>query len=112
MLTISSAHQGDALVISLTGRIDASSAKDLEQQCLQWIDQGETQLVFDFSGLNYLSSAALRVFLLIAKRLDTVKGSVRLCALNNTLHDVFDISGFSKLFTITATVKEALRDEV
>jgi len=110
MLTISSAHQhqGGALVIALTGRIDASSAKDLEQQCLQWIGGGETQLVFDFSAVSYISSAALRVFLLVAKRLDTVKGSVRLCALNNTLRDVFDISGFSKLFTITSTVEEAL----
>ncbi|MDO9105887.1 MAG: STAS domain-containing protein [Methylovulum sp.] len=108
MLTITSTHQGDALVIGLTGRIDASSAKDLEQQCLQWIANGEKQLVFDFSAVSYISSAALRVFLLVAKRLDIVKGSVRLCALNNTLRDVFDISGFSKLFAITATVEEAL----
>lgn len=108
MLTISSAHQGGALVIALTGRIDASSAKDLEQQCLQWISNGEKQLVFDFTAVSYISSAALRVFLLVAKRLDTAKGSVRLCALNSTLRDVFDISGFSKLFAITATVAEAL----
>jgi len=108
MLTISSARQGDSLVIALTGRIDASSAKDLEKQCLEWISSGETRLVFDFSAVNYISSAALRVFLVVAKRLDGVKGSVRLCALNATLRDVFDISGFSKLFTITATVQEAL----
>lgn len=108
MLTISSAHQGESLVIALAGRIDASSAKDLEQQCLEWISNGETRLVFDFSAVNYISSAALRVFLVVAKRLDAVKGSVRLCALNPTLRDVFDISGFSKLFAITATVQEAL----
>ncbi len=108
MLTISSARQGESLVIALAGRIDASSAKDLEQQCLEWISNGETRLVFDFSAVNYISSAALRVFLVVAKRLDAVKGSVRLCALNSTLRDVFDISGFSKLFTITATVQEAL----
>jgi anti-anti-sigma factor len=108
MLTISSAHQDGILIVNLTGRIDAASAKDLEQQCLQWIDKGETRLIFDFSAVNYISSAALRVFLLVAKRLGSVHGSVRLCGLNATLRDVFDISGFSKLFTILPTLQEAL----
>lgn len=109
MLTISSAHQGDSLVIVLAGRIDAASAKNLEQYCLEQIAAGESTLVFDFSEVNYISSAALRVFLVVAKRLDSVKGSVKLAALNPTLRDVFDISGFSKLFAITATVQDALQ---
>jgi anti-anti-sigma factor len=108
MLTISSARQGDSLVIVLDGRIDAASAKNLEQYCLEQIGSGETVLVFDFTAVNYISSAALRVFLVVAKRLDAAKGSVKLAALNSTLRDVFDISGFSKLFVITATVQEAL----
>lgn len=108
MLTTTTNKQGVALVITLTGRIDATSAKQLEEQCLQWIDGGEHQVVFDFSGVNYISSAGLRVFLLVAKRLGTVQGTVRLCALNETLREVFDISGFSRLFDIVATVQEAL----
>jgi anti-anti-sigma factor len=108
MLAISSANQGTVLVIRLDGRIDASSAKELEQHCLGWIDSGERRLVFDFSLVNYISSAGLRVFLLVAKRLNAVQGSLRLCAMNATLRDVFEISGFSKLFTIVPTVEEAL----
>lgn len=108
MLTISSAHQDGILVVSLNGRIDAASAKDLEQQCLQWIDSGENRLIFDFSDVGYISSAALRVFLLVAKRLGSVNGMVRMCGLNSTIRDVFDISGFSKLFTITPTLQDAL----
>ncbi|MDD5276294.1 MAG: STAS domain-containing protein [Methylovulum sp.] len=108
MLTISSAHQGDCLVVALWGRIDAASAKDLEQFCQGQIDNGEIRMVFNFAEVNYISSAALRVFLVVAKRLNTLKGSVKLCALNPTLRDVFDISGFSKLFVITQTVAEAL----
>jgi anti-anti-sigma factor len=108
MLAISSASQGTVLVIRLDGRIDASSAKELEQHCLAWIDGGERQLVFDFSLVNYISSAGLRVFLLVAKRLGAVQGALRLCAMNATLRDVFEISGFSKLFTIVPTVQEAL----
>lgn len=108
MLTTSSHKQGDALIVTLTGRIDAASAKPLEDQFLQWIDGGEHRLVIDFSGVNYISSAGLRVFLLVAKRLGAVQGTVRLCALNSTLREVFDISGFSRLFDIAATVQEAL----
>lgn len=108
MLNISAAKQGEAWVVTLEGRIDAASAKSLEEQCLQWIDNGERRLVFDFSAVNYVSSAGLRVFLVAAKRLDTVQGSICLCALNSTLRDVFEISGFSRLFPIVPTLQEAL----
>ncbi|ASF46063.1 STAS domain-containing protein [Methylovulum psychrotolerans] len=108
MLTISSAPQGNSLVIALAGRIDAANAKNLEQYCLEQIDGGAIRLIFDFTAVNYISSAALRVFLVIAKRLNSLQGSVKLCALNTLLRDVFDISGFAKLFVITATVQEAL----
>jgi anti-anti-sigma factor len=108
MLTISSSKSGESLVVALEGRIDAASAKSLEERCLAWIDGGESRLVFDFSSVNYISSAGLRVFLLVAKQLEPVRGSVKLCALNATLRDVFEISGFSKLFAILPTLSEAL----
>jgi anti-anti-sigma factor len=108
MLTISPARQAEFMVISLVGRIDASNSKDLEEQCLELISSGETKMVFDLTEVNYVSSAALRVFLLAAKRISAAKGSVRLCGLSTTLQDVFDISGFSKLFVITVTLQEAL----
>ena len=108
MLTISPARQAEFMVISLVGRIDASNSKDLEEQCLELISSGETKMVFDLTEVNYVSSAALRVFLLAAKRISAAKGSVRLCGLSTTLKDVFDISGFSKLFVITVTLQEAL----
>ena len=108
MLAISSAKNQDSLVVTLDGRIDANSAKELEQQCLSWIDEGEKKLVLDFSAVNFISSAGLRVILLIAKKLEPVQGKVKLCGLNSTLKDVFEISGFSKLFDIVPTVAEAL----
>ncbi|MCF7969259.1 MAG: STAS domain-containing protein [Methylococcaceae bacterium] len=108
MLAIASTKNQDSLVISLDGRIDANSAKELEQQCMTWIDEGEKKLILDFSAVNFISSAGLRVILLIAKKLEPVQGKVKLCGLNATLRDVFEISGFSKLFDILPTVAEAL----
>lgn len=108
MLAISSTKNQDSLVVTLDGRIDANSAKELEQQCLSWIDEGEKKLIMDFSAVNFISSAGLRVILLIAKKLEPVQGKVKLCGLNATLNDVFEISGFSKLFDIVPSVAEAL----
>ncbi|GAB6046954.1 hypothetical protein JCM19379_07770 [Methyloparacoccus murrellii] len=108
MLSISSTHQQDSLVINLDGRIDANSAKELEQQCFGWIDAGERKLVMDFSQVNFISSAGLRAILLVAKKLEQVDGKIKLSGLNATLKDVFDISGFSRLFVIVPSVAEAL----
>ncbi|MFN5745504.1 MAG: STAS domain-containing protein [Methylococcaceae bacterium] len=108
MLNITSNNQLDSLVMGLEGRIDATSAKELEQQCLTLIEAGTTKIVMDFGGVNFISSAGLRVVLLVAKKLEPLSGSLKLSRLNPTLHDVFEISGFSRLFVITTTVEEAL----
>jgi anti-anti-sigma factor len=108
MLSISSAKMQDSLVVTLEGRIDANSAKELEHACLEWIAAGEKRFILDLSAVNFISSAGLRVILLAAKRVEPLQGSIKLCGLSPTLRDVFEISGFSKLFTITQTVNEAL----
>ncbi|BBL75535.1 STAS domain-containing protein [Methylomagnum ishizawai] len=107
MLNIATSQTGETLVIALEGRIDAASAKHLEQQCLDLIEGGASRLVFDLGQVVYISSAGLRVFLVAAKRLPP-EGSLKLCALNSTLRDVFEISGFSTLFQILPAVGDAL----
>ena len=108
MLEISSALRGQVLVATLSGRIDAAASKQLEEQAMQWIDGGNSDLVLDCTSIVYISSAGLRVFLLIAKKIAASKGSLKLCGLAGAVREVFDISGFSKLFTIVPTVAEAL----
>jgi anti-anti-sigma factor len=108
MLSINTEKKANSLVLTLAGRIDASCAKDLENQCLEWIEKGEKQMVMDLSQVNFISSAGLRVILLVAKRLEPNGGRVKLAGLNATLMDVFEISGFSKLFVIVPSVQDAL----
>lgn len=105
MLLVSTAKRETLLIVTLEGRIDAVSAKDLERQGLQWIERGEKQLVCDFAAVNYISSAGLRVFLVLAKKLRAVQGAVRLCGLRPEIREVFEISGFSQLFAIADTVE-------
>ncbi len=108
MLSINTEKKATSLVLTLSGRIDASCAKDLETECLEWIEKGEKQMVMDLSQVNFISSAGLRVILLVAKRLEPNGGRVKLAGLNATLMDVFEISGFSKLFVIVPSVQDAL----
>jgi anti-anti-sigma factor len=108
MLTLQSNKRDATLVVSLEGRIDAISARALEQQCLAWIDAGEKRLVFDLSQVQYISSAGLRTFLLTARKMASVQGDLRLAALNQTVTHVFEISGFSKLFAIYPLLETAL----
>ncbi|MGI9212169.1 MAG: STAS domain-containing protein [Methylococcaceae bacterium] len=108
MLTIRSNPVDAALVVTLEGRIDATSARQLEQQCLEWIDSGHKKLIFDFTQVQYISSAGLRTFLLTAKKMGSIQGEIRLAAMNTTITNVFEISGFSKLFAIHPTVEAAL----
>ena len=110
MLTITTEQKDAYLILVLTGRVDASNAKTLEEETIKLINDGNKQIIINLTEVNYVSSAALRVFLLIAKELTKVSGTVKLCGLSSTLKDVFDISGFSKLFQITATVEEALEE--
>ena len=69
---------------------------------------GAAKLVIDFSSLDYISSAGLRVLLGTAKRLSQAKGALRLFGLNETVREVFEISGFATILTVVDTEANAL----
>lgn len=108
MMNVTSTVLGDILIARLDGRVDASSCKSLEEQAMGWIECGHTHLVFDCETMDYISSAGLRVFLLIAKRVGERSGSVKLCGLSAPVREIFDISGFSQLFAIVPALSDAL----
>ncbi len=71
-------------------------------------NQGATKLVVNFEKLDYISSAGLRILLAAAKQLKGNSGELRICSLNETVKEVFDISGFTTILTVTKTEPEAL----
>jgi len=79
-----------------------------EEQVLRLLDSGEQRLVIDMSELEYISSAGLRVFLITAKRLAKTSGKLALSALTEQVREVFDIAGFSSIFQIYPSRKDAL----
>jgi anti-anti-sigma factor len=97
------------LILGLSGRLDAGTSKMFEEKILAKIDSGERLLVVDLSQLDYISSAGLRVFLLGAKRLNSVSGKILLCCLKAHIKQVFDIAGFSSILSLYNSREEAVK---
>lgn len=99
---------GETIVVSILGRLDGVTCEDVEQSLLIAVSAAGTGLVLDLSKLKYVSSAGLRVILTTAKQLQAAQKSFVVCGLKSPVKDVFDISGFSKIFRITDTVADTL----
>ena len=107
-MTISDAHEGGVVVVSPRGRIDSTTSVTLERHLQELAAAGQTRVVVDFTGVDYISSAGLRVMLALAKRGRDQKGRVALFGMNDSVRQVFELAGFVALFTIAPTRAEAL----
>jgi anti-sigma B factor antagonist len=99
---------GDINIFLIDGNLDSNTSGDLEKALIPQIESGALKVLVDGTRLNYISSAGLRVLLMAAKKVKAANGKIILCALQNHIKEVFEIAGFSKIFTIVATRDEAL----
>ena len=86
------------MTINLEGRLDTTTSPTLEKE-LNEVLPNITELVFDFSKLEYISSAGLRV-LLTAHKVMSRKGGMKVTNVNEIVQEVFDVTGFSDILTI------------
>ena len=98
MLTINKQGNNAALTIALVGRLDTITSPDLEKE-LQTSLGGVKELTFDFEQLEYISSAGLRV-LLSAQKIMNKQGSMTITHVNETVMEIFEVTGFSDILTI------------
>ena len=99
-MTITKNQNGTTLEIALEGRLDTMTAPELEAALKESLDEAES-LVLDFSKLEYISSAGLRV-LLSAHKTMSGKGSMKLTHVNEIVREVFEVTGFADILTIEA----------
>ncbi|MBW1942100.1 MAG: STAS domain-containing protein [Deltaproteobacteria bacterium] len=107
-MDITSKNEDKALIISVSGRMDAVTASDFENALTEFLDQGNSALIIDFSDLDYISSAGLRSILASAKKMKGMNGTLSLACLKEVVKEVFDISGFSAIIPIYDSVETAL----
>ena len=94
-MTINKSENGSAMTISLEGRLDTTTSPALEKE-LNEVLPNINELVFDFSKLEYISSAGLRV-LLTAHKAMSRKGGMKVTNVNEIVQEVFDVTGFSDI---------------
>ena len=84
-------------VVALEGELDLNASPEAEKQLTQLREDGVKKMLIDLEKLEFISSAGLRVLLANAQEMKAAGGDLRLCNLNATVKEVFDISGFSTL---------------
>lgn len=95
-------------VVSVSGRLDASTAQTLEKNCTDLINEGGRKFILNLADLEYVSSAGLRSVLAVGKKLKAVGGSLVLCSLSGLVKEVFSISGFDSFFPEYASLESAI----
>ncbi|MBO6046214.1 MAG: STAS domain-containing protein [Erysipelotrichaceae bacterium] len=97
-MTIIKTQNDNALTIALTGRLDTTTASELEKEMQDSLN-GLNELVFDFENLEYISSAGLRV-LLQAHKTMMKQGDMKLIHVSDMIMEIFEVTGFTEILTI------------
>jgi anti-sigma B factor antagonist len=97
-MTIEQTRDGSRLTVALEGRLDTTTAPQLEETLRAALD-GVTELCFDFAKLEYISSAGLRV-LLFAQKTMNKQGNMVIRNASSDIMDIFEVTGFSDILTV------------
>jgi anti-anti-sigma factor len=101
--------QNGVTIVAFAGNLDSNTSPQAQQAVDGILASGARKVVVDSTALDYISSAGLRVLLGTAKRLNGAGGTLHLFGLNDTVQEVFDISGFSTILAVFATEADALK---
>jgi anti-sigma B factor antagonist len=109
IVEVNEKRQNGVAILALKGRLDSNTSGDFEKKLLGMVQQGETRLVLDFSELDYISSAGLRVLLKAVKELKRSDGRLCVCSVKDYIREIFSLSGFLSFLPTHATLEESLR---
>jgi len=94
--------------LSVTGRVDSGTAPELGQRLQVVVSEPKRRLVVDLTELEYISSAGFRALFIAAKRANETGSRLVLCSLPARVRQLFEVGGFTSLFSIAGTRQEAL----
>lgn len=100
--------ENDVSIFRLKGRLDSNTSPGLEQKIVESINGGAKKIVIDFQGLDYISSAGLRVINKTLKQLKQKEGKLVLTSMQDYVREVFEIAGFDSFIPIVSSMDEAL----
>ncbi|KAF3361483.1 Anti-sigma factor antagonist [Chlamydiales bacterium STE3] len=109
MVSLNEKQVGEVLLLELKGRLDAVSTPDIEKKVFDHIKHGKYKLILDFTGVDYISSAGMRMLLSTTKKLKGLSGHLVLCSITTNVMDVFKMSGFDHVLELSSSKEEALK---
>lgn len=101
--------EGDILVLHFKGRLDAISSPAAEKTVFDYINAGHNKLLLDFAGVEYLSSAGMRMLLSTTKKLKATSGKLVVCTITTNVMDVLKMSGFDHVLELAKSEEEGLK---
>ena len=107
-MEISTERKGEVLVAQTVDRVDGANAHEFQDALQGVIEDSDRAVILDMEQLTYISSAGLRVILLIARTLQRQDGSLVVCSLSGLVREVFEISGFDKIIQTHDTQEQAI----
>ena len=107
-VTVTEERDHGALVLMPAGSLDSGNVHRFEKTVMRHVHDGERRMIVDFSRLNFVSSAGLRVFIIAARALEADNGRIVLCSMKHHVEDVFRVSGIYRVISIMASRAEAL----
>ncbi|MBT3381509.1 MAG: STAS domain-containing protein [Lentisphaerae bacterium] len=93
--------------VEVSGRLDSTTSLWAEAEFTALLERGMSRILLDMSGLEYVSSAGLRVLLVVAKAVKRDDGALVLCGLNGVVSDVFEMSGFNRILEVAESREDA-----
>lgn len=107
-MTLSTITHDNVTILEMRERLDGQDTQNLEQTVENLLSEGAKALLFDFENLDYINSSGLRILVMAYQRLHPAGGTVTVCCARDYIQEVFEISGYDKLFGMYATREAAL----
>ena len=93
-------QEGEETIVSIIGRLDTNTTRDCEEKVMPVWEKDTINVCIDCSQLDYVSSAGLRLFLVLQKTTTAKKGSMRLSGMHKDVYDTFCLTGFNSILKI------------
>jgi len=94
--------------VDLVGNLDTVSAGLVEAELTKLLDADASRLLLNFTAVPFIASSGLRVLLKVGQALKVRGGQLHICSINDTVREVFEISGFDRIFNVFASKEDAL----
>ncbi|MDP3563790.1 MAG: STAS domain-containing protein [Methanoregula sp.] len=99
----------DSVVVKIPSRLDSNNAPAVETDLKSLLKTNPKKIILDFSETDYMASAGLRVLLIVSRDFMKTGGRIALVELKPSVLKIFDMAGFSRIFTICISREDALR---